>query len=113
MIFPMKVILHVVIVALAILALPHFVAGIYVTGFYPALIAAIAFGLLNVLVKPIVKLIALPINVMTLGLFGLVINGALLWAVGYFVQGFSVATFTAAVIGALVLAVVNWIAHLI
>lgn len=113
MIFPMKVILRVVIVALAILALPRFVDGIYVTGFYPALLAAVIFGLLNLIVKPVIKLVTLPINLMTLGLFGLVINGALLWFVGSFVQGFSVATFTAAMIGALILAVINWIAHLI
>lgn len=82
-------------------------------GFYPALIAAVIFGLLNVLVKPIIKLITLPINILTLGTFGLVINGALLWFVGSFVAGFSVTTFTGAIIGAFIISLVNWLAHVI
>ncbi len=109
----MKTILRVIIVALVILALPHFIVGISVSGFYPALIAAVIFGLLNLLVKPIIKIITLPINILTLGLFGLVINGALLWFVGSFVNGFNVATFTAAILGALVISVANWLAHVI
>ncbi|HVU06316.1 MAG TPA: phage holin family protein [Candidatus Paceibacterota bacterium] len=108
----MKIILRFLLVAGAIMALPHLVPGIAVAGIYPALIAAAIFGLLNLVVKPIVGIVTLPINIVTLGLFGLVVNSLLLWFVGSFVAGFSVATFTAAFVGALILAVVNWIAHL-
>ncbi|HVT75262.1 MAG TPA: phage holin family protein [Candidatus Paceibacterota bacterium] len=108
----MKTILRVIIVALAIMALPHFVAGISVDGIYPALIAAVIFGLLNLVVKPIINIVTLPINVITLGLFGLIVNGLLFWFVGSFVAGFGIATFTAALVGSLILAAVNWIAHL-
>jgi putative membrane protein len=45
----------------------------------------------------------------TLGLFGLVVNGAILWFIGTFVEGFTVATFLAAFLGALVVAAVNWV----
>ncbi len=99
--------------AAAIMALPYAVSGIAVAGWYPALIAALVFGLLNLVVKPILKLITLPINLLTLGLFGLVINGALLWFVASFVNGFTIASFGAAFLGALILAVVHWLAHLI
>jgi len=109
----MKIILRIAIMVAAIMALPHIIAGITVTGWYPALIAAVVFGLLNLLVKPIVKLITLPINVLTLGLFGLVINGALLWFVASFVDGFAITSFGAAFLGALILSFVNWLAHLI
>lgn len=109
----MKIILRILIMAGAIMALPHVVSGIAVAGWYPALVASVVFGLLNLLVKPIIKLITLPINLLTLGLFGLVINGALLWFVASFVDGFIIASFGAAFLGALFLAVINWLTHLI
>lgn len=111
MIFPMKIVLKILVVALTLMVLPRFIPAISVTGFQTALVASLVFGVLNLLIKPIIKIVTLPINMVTLGLFGVVVNGALLWCVGYFVPGFSVATFTAAILGALVLSIVNWIAH--
>ncbi|HEU0081122.1 MAG TPA: phage holin family protein [Candidatus Paceibacterota bacterium] len=109
----MKMILRVLIMAAAIMALPYVISGISVAGWYPALVAAAVFGLLNLVIKPVIKLITLPINILTLGLFGLVVNGALLWFVASFVDGFAIASFGAAFLGALVLSLVNWLAHLL
>jgi putative membrane protein len=105
----MKIVLRVVIVALAIMGLPRIIDGISVSGFYYAFLAAIALGLVNLLIKPLIRVVTLPINLLTLGLFGFVINGFLLWAVALYVPGFDVASYTAAFLGALIIAVINWL----
>jgi putative membrane protein len=84
------------------------------------LIVALIFGVVNAVIKPIVKLLSLPINVMTLGLFGLVINGGLLilvawladlanqtFSVGGFPPDFSFDTIVAAIVGGIVLSIVS------
>jgi putative membrane protein len=105
----MKIILRIVIVALAIMGLPKFIPGIAVSSFYYALLASVVIGLVNLLIKPLISLVTLPINAITLGIFGLLVNGGLLWLVALYVPGFSVSTFTAAFLGALAVAIVNWI----
>ncbi len=105
----MKIVLKIVIVALAIMGLPKFIPGIDVSGFYYALLAAVVIGLVNLLIKPLITLITLPVNIFTLGLFGLLVNGGLLWLVALYVPGFTITTLTGAFLGALVMAVVHWI----
>ncbi len=105
----MKVVLKIVIVALAIMGLPKFVPGIDVSGFYYALLAAVAIGLVNLLIKPLISLITLPVNFFTLGLFGLLVNGGLLWLVALYVPGFSIDGYLSAFIGALAITIINWI----
>ncbi len=107
----MKVILRFFLIALTILALPSIVPGITVTGFYAAVVAAVLLGLLNFFIKPIIGLITLPLNVITLGLFGLVINGFLLWFVATFVNGFTVAGFWPAFWGGLIVSFIHWVGH--
>lgn len=109
----MKIILRILIVALVIVLLPRFIPGITVASFYSALIVALVLAGINLVVKPIITLVTLPVNVLTLGLFGLVINGLLLWFVASFVQGFGLLNFTTAFLAALVISVTNWILHLI
>ncbi len=95
--------------ALALLAVAYFVPGIHVNGFVTALIAAIVIGLANILIKPILTILTLPITILTLGLFIFVINGVLFWGVGHFLQGFEVATLKAGIIGALAYSVISWV----
>ena len=76
-----------------------------------ALIAAVVLGALNMFIRPILLVLTLPINVLTLGLFSLVINAALVLVAAYLVPAFTIATFTAALLFALVLAVINWVFH--
>lgn len=109
----MKIILRIVIIALAIMSLPYFLSGITVASFYSAIIVALVLAGVNLVVTPVVKLITLPVNIFTLGLFGLVINGLLLWFVASFVQGFGIASFLSAFLAALVISLVNWLLHLI
>lgn len=105
----MKLILGWLLNALALLAVAYFVPDIHISGLGIALIAAVVIGLVNVLIKPILVILTLPVTILTLGLFILVINGALFWAVGNFLQGFSVLTFKAGVIGALAYSVISWL----
>jgi putative membrane protein len=70
-------------------------------------IAGVALGLLNLIVKPIVKMIAFPLIILTLGLFSLAINGAILWAVDYYFVFIDIQTWTALALGTLVVSIVN------
>lgn len=105
----MVLLLRLIINTGAILLLPYLISGIEVRGIYTALIVAIILGILNTLIKPIVVILTLPITILTLGLFALVINGLFFWFVATFVEGFYVAGFWPAILGALVLSVVSWL----
>lgn len=105
----MKPILHFLILLIAILAVPHVVAGITVAGLKTAILVALALCFINLVIKPIITLITLPITIVTLGLFGLIINGAFFYFMGEIVSGFAVSGFKAAFLGALFVSVVNWI----
>jgi len=105
----MKLLLIWVLNALALLAVAYLVPGIHVAGFTAALVAALVIGLVNMLIKPVLVLLTLPITVLTLGLFILVINGFLFYAVGSWLEGFEVKTFLAGMIGALLYSVFTWV----
>ena len=93
--------------ALALLLAAYFVPGIHVDGLYVALIATLLLGVLNIIVKPVLIILTLPINILTLGLFTFVINGLLFWFLGTFVGGFHVDSFLSAVAGAFIVSVVS------
>lgn len=95
--------------ALALLAVAYVVPDIHVANFTTALIAALVIGLVNMLIKPILVILTLPITILTLGLFILVINGVLFYAVGNWLQGFEVRTLFAGIIGAVVYSVLSWL----
>ena len=97
--------------ALAFLALPHIVPGITVAGFGTALVLALFWGLINITVKPILLLLTLPLNLLTLGIFTFILNGFLLWLLGGIIKGFEVHGFWVAVLGALVLSVIGALSH--
>ncbi len=105
----LKLIATWIVNALALLAVTYFVPGIHVNGFVTALIAAVVIGLANILIKPILTILTLPITILTLGLFIFVINGVLFWGVGHFLQGFEVTTLKAGIIGALAYSVISWL----
>src|SRR3982751_1328311 len=104
----MRIVLGWILNALALLALPYIFNSIRVESFVTALITALVLGLINTLIRPLLILLTLPINVLTLGLFTFVINGLLFWFVASFVGGFAVAGFWPAVGGAIVYGVISW-----
>ncbi|MDO9204230.1 phage holin family protein [Methylotenera sp.] len=105
----MKLLFVWILNALALLAVAYFVPDIHVADFLTALIAALVIGLVNMLIKPILVILTLPITILTLGLFILVINGLLFYGVGHWLQGFDVRTLTAGIIGALLYSVLSWL----
>ena len=105
----MKLLLAWVLNALALLAVAYLIPEIHVANFITALIAAVFIGLANILIKPILTVPTLPITIITLGLFILVINGLLFYAVGNLLQGFEVTTFTAGIIGAIAYSIISWL----
>ena len=105
----MKLLLVWMLNALALIAVAYYVPNIHVADFLTALMAALVIGLVNMLVKPILVILTLPITILTLGLFILVINGLLFYAVGNWLNGFEVQTLTAGMIGALVYSVLSWL----
>lgn len=86
----------------------YLVPGIKITDFYAALVAVLVLGLVNVLIKPIILILTLPFNIMTLGLFTLVINTLCFWFVTTIVKGFYVSGFWAAFVGAFLMWVAGW-----
>lgn len=95
--------------ALALLLVAYLIPGIQITGLGIALVVAVVIGLVNMLIRPLLVILTLPITVLTLGLFILVINGFLFWGVGYYLQGFEVQTMIAGIIGALAYSVISWV----
>ena len=95
--------------ALAVFAAAWVVPGVRVANTWSALIAALMIGLLNALIRPIFIFLTLPINILTLGLFTLVINGAMFYLASSIVKGFDVMNFTSAILGAIVYWLVMWV----
>jgi putative membrane protein len=84
--------------------------NVRVDGFWAAIMVAGVFALVNNLVKPIVSALALPITVVTLGLFTFVINGLMVLLTDWLLQGFEVSSFLMAIVFGVVLSVTNTIA---
>lgn len=99
--------LRLLLVAVTLLLLSQFLPGILVSGWPAALLAALVFGVVNLLVRPLLTLLTLPIDLLTLGLFSLVINAVLFALTAALVPGFDVSNFFSAFIGALVLALIT------
>ncbi len=103
----MGIIIHWLVVTLAIMVSAYLLPGVKVAGFIPALAAAVVLGLLNLIVKPILIFLTLPINILTLGLFTLVINAAIIILATKIVPGFTVASWGWAILFGIVLGIVN------
>lgn len=81
--------------------------GVDIANFPAAIIAAGAIGFVNAFIKPILSILSLPLNFLTLGLFSLVVNGVCFWLASVFVPGFSVNTLWAMLLGPVVLSLVS------
>ncbi|MCB9798972.1 phage holin family protein [Candidatus Nomurabacteria bacterium] len=103
----MKLIIRWIINAVTLVATAQVLEGLDLSGWYAAFIAALVLGLVNAVIRPVILFLTLPINILTLGLFTLVINGLMFWFVSSIVKGFDVAGFGPAFIGALVLSVIS------
>jgi putative membrane protein len=101
------------ILTLAVVLAANIVPGFRIASAGTAFLAAIVLSLLNAVVRPVLLLLTLPINIVSLGLFTLVINALLIWATAGLLRGFSIAGFGAAFLGALVISVVSVVVNLL
>ena len=97
---------------LALVTAGTLIDGIIIESIPMGILAAGLLGLVNAVLRPVVLLLTLPINFLSLGLFTLVINALLLKLVAQLVDGFIIETFGAAFLGALVVSVVSWALNL-
>jgi putative membrane protein len=100
-------IIGILVSAVAVFVTAYVLPGVDVTGFTAALVVAVVLGVINTFIKPLVSILALPITVITLGLFSLVINALMVLLVDAIVPGFTVNGFIWALAFALVLSIVN------
>ncbi len=104
----MRLLLTWLINAAALFALPFLMSSVTVDNFGSAVIAALVLALVNTLIRPVLVLLTLPVTVLSLGLFILVINALLFWAVAHFLDGFHVAGFWSAFIAAILYSIISW-----
>lgn len=98
-----SIILRLIVLTAGVFLASYLIPGVNVEGYSAAFKAALLLGVLNLIIKPVLIILTLPITLLTLGLFTFVINGLLLWFVGYAVAGFEVAGFFSALLGAIVI----------
>jgi putative membrane protein len=107
----MKILFKWLISALAIILTAYLVPGISVTTIYIALIIALFLGLINAVIRPIIVILTLPVNIVSLGLFTFIINGFFFWLLSTFIKGFEVGGFWTAVLGALIISIISWLGN--
>jgi putative membrane protein len=93
----------------AVLTASWLLDGIRVSGIFPAILAAALLGILNAVLRPLLILLTLPLNIITLGLFTFVINALMLMIVSAVIPGFDVRGFWTAVFGALIIGAASWL----
>ena len=104
----MKFLINWLIFTLAIIITAYLLPGVMIEGVFAAMIAALVLGLINAFVKPLIIILTLPINILTLGLLTFVINALIIMLTSLLVPGFSVLGFWWALVFSLVLSIVAW-----
>jgi putative membrane protein len=107
----MNVLIRWFVNALSLYIVSNIVTGIQVKDFTTSLIAALIIGLVNALIKPLLLLLTLPINILTLGLFTFILNAGLLILASKLTPGFVIENFWAALIGSILLTLVSTILY--
>lgn len=97
--------------ALTVMLVTYLVPGVIVKDFVHAFVAAIIIGLVNAIIRPILKILSLPVTILTLGLFTLVINALMFWFASKLSPGFAIVNFSSAFWGALVFWIVSWVTN--
>ena len=98
----MKIIIKWLLSAAALLAVAYLYSGVKVDNYSAALIAALVIGLFNMILRPVLVVLTLPVTILSLGLFLFVINALMFWAAAEVLDGFHVRGFGAALLGSLV-----------
>jgi len=105
----MKTILHWLVLSGTVYVIAMVFPQVSVSPWWVALLAGGLLFFINVIIKPIIKILTLPINLITFGLFSFALNAFFFWLPSQFIDGFNVTTIKAAIIGAIIVSVVNWL----
>jgi len=105
----MGIFLRWLILTCSIIITSYLMDGIHVSGFFSAFFAAAILGILNAFFRPILFILTLPINILTLGLFTFVLNAILLMMVAGVISGFEISGFWSAMFGSLLISLVSWL----
>lgn len=108
----MHLFLRWLVYALGIILVAYLIPGIEVSGLYAALVTVLILGLINVFIRPLLVLLTLPVNILSLGLFTFIINALLLWFASTIVRGFEVSGLGAALWAVIVLWLISWATNL-
>ena len=103
----MKILIRLLLNALAFYIVAYLLPGVHIAGYEALLVVAVVWGILSILIKPILDVLTLPITIVTFGLFTFVINAGLLLLTAQLVPGFSIDSFLTAFIAAVLLAIIN------
>lgn len=103
----MRLILVLILNALALLITDYIVPGFDIVDFPSAILASIVLGVINTFIKPVLLFLTIPLTIVTLGLFYFVVNAIVLLIVDWIVPGVTISGFWDAILGALVLSVVS------
>lgn len=106
-----NLVLKLLMTAVALLITAYFIPGIVIESVYVAIITALVLGLLNLVVRPILFVLTLPITILTLGLFAFVLNAFIFWFAATFIEGFIVEGFLAALIGSILVSIISAVGH--
>lgn len=109
----MALILKWLIMTASVMIAAYVIPGITVRSFFSALWVALFLGIVNMLLRPFLILITLPINILTLGLFTFVINGVIILLASSIVKGFQVSGFWIAVLFSIMLSIINYLMNLL
>ncbi len=104
----MPILLAILINTLAVWVTGYILPGIHMHSLWTSLVVAIVLGVVNAILRPIIFILTLPINILTLGLFSFVIMGLLVYLVSAIVPGFTVNNFGWAILFALIVSLINW-----
>lgn len=102
-----RLLARIIITAFSLVLVAQIIPGIEVDSALTAILAAIVIGILNLLVRPVLVILTLPITFVTLGLFLFVINAILFWTAASLIDGFTVTGFLPAFLGSLIVSIVS------
>ncbi len=108
--FIFKIIIKWIVLSAAVMLAAYLIPGMGAISWILALWIGLVLGLINSFVKPVLSILSIPINILTLGLFSFVLNAFLFWIAIYVVTNVG-PTYVAALLGSIVVAIVMWIAH--
>lgn len=104
----MNIILKLILNAVAVIVASYVLPSVQVDGITAALVVAVVLSLLNTFIKPVLKILTIPITIITLGIFLLILNGVMVLLADWLVSGFNVDGLWPAILFSLIVSLVNW-----